>query len=290
MSYFAGISGGSNLYDMLRYRQAQADQQAGASGNLSNFFQSARSASTSTSSGSTSPTSTTSGSGSAASATQSGAATAGPGSAASLTSELTNLLMEFQQVLGQMGQELNGAQGGAASTAATAGSPAGTDAAPAGDAASTASASDPSQQAAATAAAPPHRHHRHHHQESQSSSASGENSSSAAASDPLAQLLATTAGTSGTTTGKSAFEQAFASGENTAGTDKLFSKIDKNSDGTIDQSEAQNALKHLQQPWNTAGMQSPSGTQTGGQGNSSQRSWLSGSNLLLMAQQMGQAA
>ena len=98
------------------------------------------------------------------------------------------------------------------------------------------------------------------------------------------------AGSSSGTVSKSAFEQAFANGENTAKADKIFGKIDQNSDGTIDQSEAQNALKHLQQPWNAAGMQSPSGTQTGGQGNSSQGSWLSGSNLLLMAQQLGQAA
>ena len=294
MSYSSGISGGSNLYDMFRYRQALADKQTSAASAQSVWPDFSQGTATASSPASASPTSAASKSTSPASGTQSGAATAG--STSSLSSELANLLMEFQQVLGQMEQTANaGTSGGPGSPPPPPGSPAadGTSAATASasatGASASASATDPSQQAAATQ---PHHHHHHRPPQSASSSTTDANGSGTPSSDdPLAQLLGTAAGTSGGTVTKSTFEQTFANGENTAKADKIFSALDQNSDGTIDQSEAQNALKHLQQPWNAAGMQSPFGTtQTGGQGNSSQGSWLSGSNLLLAAQQMGQAA
>ncbi len=284
MSYSSGISGGSNLYEMLRYRQAMAGQQASAASGQppwANFSQGASTTASSLTSASQTAAAQTAASTTSQSGTQSGAATAKPGSGASLTSQLSNLLMEFQQVLGQMGQDPNGQDGATGSGIG---------------ATSTDAASDTSQTTAAQTAAaqtaptqPRHRHH-HHQSDSQSTAATDGSGSNPPPADPAEQLLGTTASTSDGTITQSAFEQAFANGADTSGADKIFAKLDKNGDGTIDQSEAQNALKQLHQPRNAAGMQSPSGTRTGGQGNSSQGGWLSGSNLLFSAQQMGQAA
>ncbi|MEI7609448.1 MAG: hypothetical protein WCJ64_18870, partial [Rhodospirillaceae bacterium] len=112
---------------------------------------------------------------------------------------------------------------------------------------------------------------------------------SAATEDPLAQLLGLTASTSGGKVSQSSFETALSNRVGKSDADSIFSVLDQNGDGSINQSEAQNALTQFQQSRNATGTQSPSGVQTGGQGGSPQPSLLSGSSLLLSAQQMGQA-
>ncbi len=277
MSYAAGVSGGSNLYDMLKYRLAMASQQSSAASG-SSPLDSLTGSSTSSSASSTTSTSLN-----LAPTGSSSPATAGISS--NLSSELANLLMEFQQVLGQMGSELSGQSA--------------TDTPSAPDGTSTVTISEPAPDpsllsSTPTAPSAPTQPHQHHH-ESASTGASTDatptaTNASTSTADPLDQLLGAAFGTSSSPLTQSSFEQAFANGANPAKAETLFAKLDVNSDGTIDQSEAQNALKQLLQPRNAAELQSPSGTQTGGQGNSSQGGWLSGSNLLFSAQQMGQAA
>ena len=296
MSYTSGISGGSGLQDFFRYQKALASHQNNATqGSASAWPDIAQGPSPPPAS---SPTaSTTAGS----SQTQSGTSNAVSGSGASLSSELSNLLMQFQQVLSQF-EQASGATDGAqtaGSSGSTASTGTSTDATATTTAATTATAAATDSTQAAATQPTPHHHHHHHHAESQSQSASsaGQDSASTAAngsqSDPLAQLLGTAANSSDGSgaISQSAFEQDLFGGKNVARADKLFGKLDTNGDGTIDQSEAQNVLKQFSQSQNASGAQSLfGGNQTGGQGNSSQSSWLSGAGLMLMAQQMGQAA
>ena len=281
MSYSSGISsGGSNLQDVLRAQRALAALQTDISKGGASAWPGAGAG------GKTSSASTNS---ATAGASATGAAAAQAGPAASLTSQMSSLLMQFQQVLSQFGQGAGtppagpGANpqpsGSTASTATTASSTTTT------STTTTATTSDPSQ---AVQSGSQRRHRHHHHQDSQSDSSSGQ--SSTATEDPLAQLLGLTASTSGGKVSQSSFETALSNRVGKSDADSIFSVLDQNGDGSINQSEAQNALKQFQQSRNATGTQSPSAPQTGGQGGSPQPSLLSGSSLLLSAQQMGQAS
>jgi len=323
MSYTSSVSsGGQNPYDVLQYQRMLAAQQSASSSQSSTGFSTAATGSSS----STSASSSASSSGSAAAPTdltsmlssqlsslllQLQNQSSGPsGSAAS--SSTTQPATSIGQLLSTDSSNGNAPITQADFEQAFAG---GTNTAAADQVFAKLDKNGDGtidQSEAQTAVQPAHHGGHHHHHGGGASatqdplSTDSSDPSSSQSTDPLAQLLegdasgtttgstststSTTTGTSGQVS-QSDFETALSGKLSTSQADQLFAKLDKNGDGTIDQSEAQNALKHRLHAQEAQGMQSPFGTasNSGGQGGSASNR-LSGSGLLLFAQQMGQAA
>ena len=260
MTSSPAISGGSNLYDIFRYQRQQAVQTTGTGTTASQFPASAGNGTTT------------------AAASTTAAATAAQSSAGSLLStSLASLLMQFQNV-------------GASATRTAYPAPTDTSSqvqtADAGNGNSLTSGSE-----AQPAAAHHHGHHHHGGGSAQEAGRAGGSGSSSAPAGSLEQLLKSDAGgtsANGTATtsplSQSAFETATSGALSTSQADQLFAKLDKNGDGTIDQAEAQNALR----PHRTWSAKEPSSS-TGSQGSSAQAQ-PSGASTLLAAQLLGQAA
>ncbi|MBF0563460.1 MAG: EF-hand domain-containing protein [Alphaproteobacteria bacterium] len=304
MEYSAGVSGGPNLYDIFRAQRQLAMQQASTTGTSGASFTTAANDGTSTS-----------GSASSATAATTTAPSTQVGTGGMFSSSLASLLMQFQNLANPTSGSSGTLQPATAPISQSDFEKAFTAQADQafakldtnGD--GTISQSE-AQSALQTVQQAPQGHHGHHHHHGGDGAAEGAGATSSAG--PLEQLLqadasggtatsstdsstSTTTGATGSTSttgqiSQSDFENATSNVLSTSQADQLFAKIDKNGNGTIDQSEAQNALKHHHHARNAQGMQSPIGTTSSGGQGSSPQSMMSGLSSLLFAQQMGQAA
>lgn len=288
MAYTNGVSSGPSPYDIQQYQKLLAAQQASTS--ASSTTASASDAASTFSTGSTVGTTT--------SAPPPGLT----GLSGMLSGQLSSMLLQLQTA---------GTTTAASGAGASASSISKTDFEKAFDGGQNTTEADQvfgkldkngdgtiDQSEAQSAAQHAHGHGHHHHGGGSSGgdplASNNDNAdSSSQTTDPLAQLLGTDAtSTDGTgTVSKSDFEKAFAGGQDTTKADAFFSRIDKNGDGSIDQSEAQNALKHAQHARDARAQQSPFGisSNSSGQGGSSSGT-LNNAAALFFAQLQGQAA
>ncbi|MEI6558747.1 MAG: hypothetical protein WCO00_10095 [Rhodospirillaceae bacterium] len=251
MSYSSGIAGGPTLSDRLRYRQEQTSRQGPADSASAAGWPGIGQAP-----GQPPPTSPMASSGSTPQSTA--PATAAPAAGIpAVSSEISSLFLQFQQMLSQFepsGEAAATAEPSSSTSAEASTTTASSDSAPPAD-----------------AARPPR--HRHHRQGQGVTAAAGSASDPAATSDPLARLFST-------------------AGDGAATASSLFSQLAADSGGTGGgPSDAQTALRQLLQVQGAAGLQALSGgLPATGPRPPLPAGRLSGASLLLSAQQMGQAA